>query len=141
MHDNFIGDEGLIALARSPVLTRLVELDLEQDCWNFRQARFADQAAWSVAESSAFARLDALFGGCVDEYHGERSEHPFSAAGRAAIQAATGPRPTLRRGLRRANADQDAIDWAPTETALEEIRRIRRQHDFRLRGDEDSTTG
>jgi Ran GTPase-activating protein (RanGAP) involved in mRNA processing and transport len=34
LHDNFIGDEGLISFARSSNLGRLVELDLEQDCWN-----------------------------------------------------------------------------------------------------------
>ena len=109
LHDNFIGDAGLIALASSRALTRLVELDLEQDCWNSRQARFGDEAARAVANSFAFLRLDNLFGGQVDEYHCSREEHPFTTLGLAALDAATSlspafglPKPSKPK-LRRSN--------------------------------------
>jgi hypothetical protein len=99
LHDNFVGDAGLIALAQSQVLTRLLELDLEQDCWNYRAAEFGDDAARAVARSVALRRLDAFFGGCLDEYAGGRDEHPFTRAGLAAIAVSSSLRPAARLGL------------------------------------------
>ena len=110
LHDNFIGDTGLIALARSPALTRLVELNLEQDCWNARQARFSDQAARAVANSSALRRLDSLFGGQVDEYHCSREEHPCTTLGLAMIDASSSLRPAMRCGLRLAEAFETEVE-------------------------------
>ena len=110
LHDNFIGDAGLIALARSSALTRLVELDLEQDCWNARQARFSDQAARAVANSSALRRLDNLFGGMVDEYHCSREAHPFTTLGLAMIDASSSLRPAMRCGLRLAEAFETEVE-------------------------------
>jgi Leucine Rich repeat len=78
LHDNAIGDDGLIALAKSPHLTRLVELDLEQDCWNSRTFTFDDAAAKALAKSKSLGRLDAVFSGCVDEYHGAAYSPGFS---------------------------------------------------------------
>lgn len=70
LHDNVIGDDGLIALAQSTNLGRLLELDFEQDCWNSRTFTFSDRAAEALAHSIALPRLDSIFSGCVDEYHG-----------------------------------------------------------------------
>src|SRR5262249_58550171 len=70
LHDNVLGDDGLIALAASPHLGRLLELDLEQDCWNSRAFTFNDRAARALAASKSLPRLDGLFSGCVDAYHG-----------------------------------------------------------------------
>jgi hypothetical protein len=78
LHDNFIGDPGLIALAESSWLTNLLELDIEQDVWNYHRASFSREVAEVVGNSSAFARLDEFWAGIVDEYHGERFTDPFS---------------------------------------------------------------
>jgi hypothetical protein len=57
LHDNVIGDEGMIALAKSPNLGRLLELDLEQDCWNSRTFTFSDKAAMALGKSKSLTRL------------------------------------------------------------------------------------
>jgi Leucine Rich repeat len=128
LHDNFIGDAGLIALARSPALARLVELDLEQDWRNYRHARFGDEAARAVANSSALRRLDSLFGGLVGEHYCERDEHPFTALGLAAIDAASSLRPAMRCGLRLAEAseteDVEEAGEMTKEAAIEVIQTV-----------------
>ncbi|QEH34449.1 Leucine Rich repeats (2 copies) [Aquisphaera giovannonii] len=96
LRDNAIGDRGLIALAGSPHLGRLVELDLEQDCWNSRAFTFNDEAARALASSPSLARLDALFSGCVDEYHGAAYSPGFSKQGIDALRGAEGMRPAFR---------------------------------------------
>ncbi len=96
LHDNVIGPQGLISLARSPHLGRLVELDLEQDCWNSRGFSFDDEAARALADSRSLSRLDALFSGCVDEYHGTAYSPGFSKAGLDALRKAAGMRPAFR---------------------------------------------
>ncbi len=96
LHDNAIGDDGLIALAASPHLGRLLELDLEQDCWNSRAFTFKDRAAGALAAAPALARLDALFSGCVDEYHGTAYAPGFTKAGLKMLRAAPGMRPAFR---------------------------------------------
>jgi hypothetical protein len=96
LHDNVIGDAGLIALAASPDLGRLLELDLEQDCWNSRAYTFKDRAARALAAAPALARLDALFSGCVDEYHGAAYAPGFQKAGLKMLRAAPGKRPGFK---------------------------------------------
>ena len=96
LHDNVIGHQGLIALARSPHLGRLLELDLEQDCWNSRKFMFNDDAARALANSRSLARLDALFSGCVDEYHGTAYSPGFSKHGLDDLRKAAGMRPASR---------------------------------------------
>lgn len=96
LHDNFIGDEGLIALTQSPHLGRLLELDLEQDVCNSRTFGFSDRAARALACTSALGRLDGLFSGCVDEYHGEAHSAGFTKDGLRALQASTGMRPAFK---------------------------------------------
>ena len=111
-------------------VTRLVELDLEQDCWNQRQARFSDEAAHAVANSFALRRLDSLFGGQVDEYHCSREEHPFTTIGLAAINAASSLRPALRASLRLSEAfetEVEKVEEAPSmtkEAAREQIQNL-----------------
>lgn len=96
LHDNYIGDEGLLSFARSPHLGRLLELDLEQDCWNTRTFTFRDEAARALAASPSLARLDALFSGCVDEYHGTAYSPGFSKEGLEILRKAAGKRPAFR---------------------------------------------
>jgi hypothetical protein len=98
LHDNLIGDDGLIALAASPHLGRLLELDLEQDCWNSRAFTFKDGAARALAAAPALARLDALFSGCIDEYHGTAYAPGFTKAGLKMLRAAPGRRPGFKAG-------------------------------------------
>ncbi len=86
LHDNIIGDEGLIALARSDHLGLLLELDFEQDCWNSRTFTFNDHAAAALAGSSSLPRLDCMFSGCVDEYHGTAYSPGFTPEGLEAIR-------------------------------------------------------
>ena len=105
LHDNFIGDAGLLSLARSTNLTRLVELDIEQDCWNSRQSRFSDRAAMAVAKSSAFRRLDSFICGCVGEHYVERVGDAFTDLGFAEITSAASLRPAIRSGLLGARVD------------------------------------
>jgi hypothetical protein len=96
LHDNLIGDDGLIALAQSPYLGRLLELDLEQDTWNSRAFTFSDRAARALAAAPALLRLDALFSGRVDEYHGTAYSPGFTKDGLRALRAASGIRPAFR---------------------------------------------
>jgi hypothetical protein len=96
LHDNLIGDDGLIALAGSPYLGRLLELDLEQDCWNTRAFTFSDRAARSLAATRSLPRLDGLFSGCVDEYHGTAYSPGFTKDGLRTLRAAPGMRPAFR---------------------------------------------
>jgi hypothetical protein len=96
LHDNVIGHQGLIALARSPHLGRLLELDLEQDCWNSRKFTFSDDAARALATARSLARLDALFSGCVDEYHMTAYSPGFSKKGLDALRKAQGMRPAFQ---------------------------------------------
>jgi Ran GTPase-activating protein (RanGAP) involved in mRNA processing and transport len=96
LHDNVIGDEGLIALAASPHLGRLVELDLEQDCWNSRKFTFNDDAAAALAKSQSLRRLDALYSGCVDEYNGAAYSPGFSKDGLHAVRKSEWMRPAFK---------------------------------------------
>ncbi len=96
LHDNIIGDDGLIALAKSPNLGRLLELDLEQDCWNSRTFTFSDHAAKALANSQSLPRLDNLFSGCVDEYHGTAYSPGFTKAGLDAVRKSEWMRPAFK---------------------------------------------
>jgi hypothetical protein len=96
LHDNVIGDEGLIALAQSPNLGRLVELDFEQDCWNSRTFTFSDHAARALANSRSLPRLDSLYSGCVDEYHGTAYSPGFTKDGLDAVRKSQWMRPPFK---------------------------------------------
>lgn len=139
LHDNFIGDDGLIALANSPYLTRLIELDVEQDVWNYHNVRFRDSAAEALAQSKTFARLDAFWGGLVDEYHGERYQHPFSASGMAQVTTSPQLRAEMRYGLKMDAASEDhepppeEKPQLPSFYTPEKIEKMRRDYDFRTR--------
>lgn len=98
LHDNVIGDAGLVALARSPLAARLLELDLEQDCWNSRQHVFDDEVAQALADAR-FARMDALFSGVVDEYHGAKYSTGFTKEGWQLLNQSLNFRPELKASL------------------------------------------
>ncbi|MFS8104964.1 hypothetical protein LFM09_48470 [Lentzea alba] len=72
LHDHTIGDDGLADFARSGAASRLVELDLEQDCWNASRRSYVTPLPDEVVAPESFPGLDAIFLGIVDEYHGAR---------------------------------------------------------------------
>ena len=111
LHDNHIGDEGLVALSESPNLSRLIELDLEQDCWNTQAFNFSDEAAHALAQSKTLRRMDAIYSGCIDGYHGAASSPGFSREGLRALVRA----PHLGPGARAcAGSFEDVSDWTPS---------------------------
>lgn len=94
LHDNVIGDDGLAELARSKAAQRLLELDLEQDCWNSSAGRHGTRLPVE-AIGQAFPSLDAIFLGIVDEYHSARYSSGFPAQVRQDIASARATRPEL----------------------------------------------
>lgn len=72
LHDHTVGDDGLSAFAASRAAERLVELDLEQDCWNAHRRSYLAPLPDEVLARESFPALDALFLGIIDEYHGAR---------------------------------------------------------------------
>jgi Ran GTPase-activating protein (RanGAP) involved in mRNA processing and transport len=96
LHDNVLGDGGLVALAQSPNLSRLLELDFEQDCWNSRVFTFDDRAAVALADSTSLPRLDCMFSGCVDEYHGTAYSPGFTKDAIKRLRRSGWMRPALR---------------------------------------------
>lgn len=74
LHDNVIRNDGLIDLATSRTAQRLLELDLEQDCWNSRTSRYIYHPPMpaELLDRAAFPSLDSIRLGVVDEYHGAR---------------------------------------------------------------------
>ena len=99
LHDNVIGDDGLISIAGSKNVSRILELDVEQDCWNSRTFNFNKDAALALRESSSLIRLDSLFSGCVDEYHGCGYGPGFSMHGIQSLIQADWMRPALTASL------------------------------------------
>jgi hypothetical protein len=126
LHDNVIGDDGLTALAHSPHLGRLVELDLEQDCWNSRTFTFSDQAARALADSRSLSRLDGLFSGCVDEYHGAAYSPGFTKEGLDLMRKADWMRPACRAACSDFSKIHEYSECAPFDEAAELD-----DHDFR----------
>ena len=126
LHDNFIGDEGLIALAKSPNLARLLELDLEQDCWNSRAFTFNDEAASALAASGALPCLDCLLSGLVDEYHGAAYSPGFTRAGLDMVRKSPHMRPSYRAAL----SDFSGVSEYFERPAFDEGRELD-DHDFR----------
>lgn len=139
LHDNVFGDAGLLALVRSSHFNHLVEFDIEQDVWNIHRHQFSDEVAAALAASPTMARLDTLFCGVVDEYHGERYKNPFRIEGMSLIYASKQLRPEVRFGLARAaaNLEKDIRPeleaWEVAYLASEDIREDIRQRDFRSR--------
>lgn len=113
LHDNLIGDEGLIALARSPYVGRLLELDLEQDCWNSRAFNFHDEAARAFASSGRLTRLDAIYSGCIDEYHGAAYSPGFSKTGLDLVRKSAWARPAFRAACSDFSDISDYFDSPP----------------------------
>jgi hypothetical protein len=107
LHDNFIGDAGLKALAESRHAYRLLELDVEQDCWNARATTFGDEAAKAMARSNSLPNLEALFAGLVDEYHGASYSKGFSSEGWNELLGSGTLRPELVTALRAVKVDEE----------------------------------
>ena len=132
LHDNIIGDEGLVALAKSPNLHRLLELDLEQDCWNSRAFTFNAQAAETLANSNAFSRLDSIFSGCVDEYHGAAYSPGFTIEAIETLRKSPWMRPSLQTAI----SDFSGIDENHEQGAFDEHQALKdddfRGHPFEL---------
>lgn len=158
LHDNFIGDAGLMSLTKSLWLDRLVELDVEQDVWNYRRQQYSHESAISLAQSTTLARLDALWAGVVDEYHFERLLDPFKRNGTQTdtdlVIDSKQLRPEVRYSLqhyrepydpspeaeaRRQALEKEYKDWLDKYTTPESQEADRRHHDFRTRPSDMST--
>jgi hypothetical protein len=126
LHDNLVGDDGLMALARSPHLGRLLELDLEQDCWNSRKFTFSDEAAHALETARSLARLDALFSGCVDEYHEGAYSPGFTKDALNALRKARAMRPAFQATC----SDFSRVGEYIEPAAFDEEARLD-EHDFR----------
>ncbi|MET8849230.1 hypothetical protein [Amycolatopsis sp. NPDC004625] len=109
LHDHVIGDDGLAELAASRAAQLLVELDLEQDCWNDARRPLAVPLPADVTDPAAFPNLDALWLGVVDEYHGSRSSSGFPPHVREELAAAATTRPELAAFLTHLDLDEQEI--------------------------------
>lgn len=92
LHDHVLDDDALV----------LLELDLEQDCWNARRRSYVKPLPPSVV--AAFPGLDAVFVGIVDEYHGCRYSTGFPDG------APDGARPELVAFLSQVEVERDDED-------------------------------
>ncbi|GAA2103300.1 hypothetical protein [Actinomadura alba] len=108
LHDNVIGDDGLIELATPQAAQLLLELDLEQDCWNASTRKYGTPLPAEVVDQASFPSLDAIFLGIVDEYHGARYSSGFPAHVREDIASASTTRPELVAFL--THLDRDELD-------------------------------
>jgi hypothetical protein len=147
LHDNVLGDDGLIALARGPFGRRLPELDLEQDCWNSRNRASGDGVIpallAALGPGGKWRRMDALFAGLVDEYHGCAYGPGFTRRGWEQLCAAETPRPEIPSSLVAANQEswlEEPADGTNTVEAIaravaesEGTARMVREWDFRNR--------
>lgn len=95
LHDNIIDDDGLNQLATSQAGQRLLELDLEQDCWNTNARQYGTRLPAELADHASFPSLDAIFLGIVDEYHGARYSSGYPARIREDLASADTTRPEL----------------------------------------------
>jgi hypothetical protein len=126
LHDNLIGDEGLVALSQSSNLCRLLDLDLEQDCWNSRKFTFNDVAANAFANSTSFPRLECLWSGCVDEYHGAAYSPGFTKEAIGILRKSKWMRPAMRIAI----SDFSGIHEYCENEGFDEDRELS-DHDFR----------
>ncbi|GAA1889375.1 hypothetical protein [Actinomadura bangladeshensis] len=125
LHDHVIGDDGLIALAASGAARRLLELDLEQDCWNPRKRRYGVPLPDEVIDPASFPSLDAMFLGIVDEYHGARYSCGFPERIRTDLASASTTRPELAAFLTHLDAEELDDTDDPDQEA------VGSDHDFR----------
>jgi Ran GTPase-activating protein (RanGAP) involved in mRNA processing and transport len=147
LHDNFIGDAGLEAIANSPYTVRLLELDLEQDCWNSRSSEFGTSAGMALANARAMHRLEMLYSGMVDEYHWCRYTCGFTRQALPKILESAVFRPQVRASVQTREYDspsdgfQDPVDPEETERIRqrhlelgftpEKLQQMKHDHDFR----------
>lgn len=106
LHDNIIGDDGLIELATSRAAQLLLELDLEQDCWNAGTRKHALPLPAEVIDQASFPSLDTMFLGVVDEYHGARYSSGFPSHVRESLASASTTRPELVAFLTHLDMDE-----------------------------------
>ncbi len=112
LHDHIIGDDGLIDLAVSQAAQQLLELDLEQDCWNPIAWPYDTPLPPEVIARESFPHLDSMFLGVVDEYHGARYSSGFPPHIRRDLVSAPTTRPELRAFL--SHLDMEEIDGSET---------------------------
>jgi hypothetical protein len=99
-------DDGLIDLAASGAARRLLELDLEQDCWNARKRGYGVPLPDEVIDPASFPSLDAMFLGIVDEYHGARYSCGFPEGIWRDLASASTTRPELAAFLTHLDVEQ-----------------------------------
>lgn len=136
LHDHIITDDGLIDLATAGTARRLLELDLEQDCWNANARKYRTPLPPEVIDQASFPNLDAIFLGIVDEYHGARYSSGFPAQTAKDLAAAGTTRPELVAFLTHVTAT-DLDD--PEEFDSSEPAAKRAENDFRARRPERHT--
>ncbi|MEV4313991.1 hypothetical protein [Actinocrispum sp. NPDC049592] len=110
LHDHIIGDDGLIDLAVSQAAQQLLELGLEQDCWNPNARRYDTPLPPEVVAQESFPNLDAMFLGVVDGYHGARYSSGFPPRIREDLANAPTTRPELRAFLNHLDMDEIGED-------------------------------
>jgi hypothetical protein len=125
LHDNVIGDDGLAEFAGSQAAQRLLELDVEQDCWNSSAGTHGTRLP-AEAIDDAFPSLDAIFLGIVDEYHSARYSSGFPAHVRQDIASAGTTRPELVAFLTHLEMEDEVEEPADPEWESE-----RASRDFR----------
>jgi len=110
LHENIIGDDGLAALGASHAAQMLLELDLEQDCWNASARNPSIPLPAEITDQASFPSLDAMFLGIIDEYHGARYFSGVPARMRADIASASTTRPELAAYLTHLDIEDDDPD-------------------------------
>lgn len=125
LHDHVIGDDGLIELAASGAARRLLELDLEQDCWNARKRGYGVPLPDEVIDPASFPSLDAMFLGIVDEYHGARYSCGFPERIWTDLASASTTRPELAAFLTHLDVEQLDDTDDPDQSV------VSTDHDFR----------
>ncbi|WP_425248080.1 hypothetical protein [Streptomyces sp. NEAU-NA10] len=131
LHDNIIGDDGLIELATSQAAQLLLELDLEQDCWNARARGYGTRLPAEIVDQASFPSLDAMFLGIVDEYHGARYSSGFPSRIREDLASASDTRPELVAFLTHLDMEELQDDGGDFGDSDDEWESERADSDFR----------
>jgi hypothetical protein len=121
LHENIIGDDGLAALAVSGRAQMLLELDLEQDCWNASARNPGIPLPAAVTDPASFPSLDAMFLGIIDEYHGARYFSGVPSRIRADIASDSTVRPELAAYLSHLDIEDDDHDPDSDDAGSDEL--------------------
>src|SRR5262249_14391994 len=80
---------------------------------------FNDEAARALVNSRALSRLDGLFSGCVDEYHGAAYSPGFTKDGLQAVRKAAWMRPACKATCSDFSAIHDYFESDPFDESAE----------------------